>query len=309
VKYFAGIDGGQSSTIAVVGDESGRVLGRGASAPADEIGADAGSTRLHDALNGALERARSDAGLARDTRFETIVAGVSGYEGRIYGERPQLPAARLVLLHDAPIAHAGALEARSGVVVIAGTGSAAYIVDDDDCHATHGGWGYLFGDDGSAFWIAREALRRALRAHEQRRERACMTQASALAFFDCANLRDIVAGFYHGTIARDRIAAFAPLAIELAERGDECSVTAVRSAQHALALLASGATASRWHWQGRPRAAFVGGLLRSDWFKAGVYEALAALTNGALVVVEPRHEPAIGALMLASRPDIKEHRQ
>ena len=39
VRLFAGIDGGQSSTVAVVADDAGRILGRGAAGPADEIGA------------------------------------------------------------------------------------------------------------------------------------------------------------------------------------------------------------------------------------------------------------------------------
>jgi glucosamine kinase len=306
VKYFAGIDGGQSSTIAVIGDEGGRVLGRGVSAAADEIGAGADSTRLDDALRTALDRARADAGLADGTRFEAIVAGVSGYEGQTYGKRPELPAQRFVLLHDAPIAHAGALGATSGAVVIAGTGCVAYILDDDGCSATEGGWGYIFGDDGSAFWISREALRNALHAGEQRTENACATEASALAFFGCESLREIVAGFYHGAIARDRIAAFAPLVMELSGRGDACAVAAIASAQRALARLAAGATGERWHWHDRPRVAFVGGLLRSTSFKAGLYEEVAACTNGSLAVVEPQHEPAVGALMLAYGSDLRE---
>ena len=52
-EYFAGIDGGQSSTVAIVGDERGKILGRATAGPADEVGASAGSTRLRDALGEA----------------------------------------------------------------------------------------------------------------------------------------------------------------------------------------------------------------------------------------------------------------
>ncbi|HKE37033.1 MAG TPA: BadF/BadG/BcrA/BcrD ATPase family protein, partial [Candidatus Baltobacteraceae bacterium] len=125
-RYVAGIDGGQTSTAAVIGDERGRVVGRGVAGPADEVGQGADSTRMHDALSGALRAACKGAGLDAGTHFEAIVAGVSGYEGRVYGKMPQLPAARFVLMHDAPIAHAGALAGEPGVVVIAGTGSVVY---------------------------------------------------------------------------------------------------------------------------------------------------------------------------------------
>ncbi len=107
---FAGIDGGQSSTTAVVGDETGRVLGCGKAGAADEIGVGKESTRLRDALRGALREACAAAGItAGVTRFESIVAGISGYDGRVYGRAPELPARRSLLLHDTPIAHAGAL--------------------------------------------------------------------------------------------------------------------------------------------------------------------------------------------------------
>ena len=54
-EFFAGIDGGQSSTIAVIGDETRQASSDAATAgPADEIGAGAGSTRLRDALRDAL---------------------------------------------------------------------------------------------------------------------------------------------------------------------------------------------------------------------------------------------------------------
>ena len=108
-EYFAGIDGGQSSTVAIVGDERGKILGRATAGPADEVGAGAGSTRLRDALGEALAGACRAAALPYEGAIAAVVAGVSGYEGRVYGEPPRLAAQRLVILHDAPIAHAGAL--------------------------------------------------------------------------------------------------------------------------------------------------------------------------------------------------------
>ena len=105
-ELFAGIDGGQSSTVALIGDENGAVLGRGTAGPADEVGVGADSTQLRDALRDALSDACRDAKLPYEREFAAIVAGVSGYEGRVYGAMPQMPTQRLVLLHDAPVAHA-----------------------------------------------------------------------------------------------------------------------------------------------------------------------------------------------------------
>ena len=75
-RFVAGIDGGQSSTVALVADERGRVLARGTAGPADEAGLHAGATSLRDALQGALADAVRNAALPLETEFDAIVAGV-----------------------------------------------------------------------------------------------------------------------------------------------------------------------------------------------------------------------------------------
>ena len=116
-----------------------------------------------------------------------------------------MPAQRFVLMHDAPIAHAGAFGGKPGVIVIAGTGSVAYALAGDGRTKTGGGWGYLFGDEGSAFWIARMFVHGATRKHALVRP--------LLEYFGAANLRALVRAFYSGEITRDRLASFAPIAL------------------------------------------------------------------------------------------------
>ena len=71
-------------------------------------------------------------------------------------------AERLVVTHDARIAWAGATEGEPGLVVIAGTGSIAYGENAQGESARAGGWGYIYGDEGGGFDIARQALRATL---------------------------------------------------------------------------------------------------------------------------------------------------
>lgn len=67
---------------------------------------------------------------------------------------------------DAEVARCGAFAGGPGIVVIAGTGSAA-IGWDGERYAHAGGHGFLLGDEGSAYWIGREAVRAALRFRDQ----------------------------------------------------------------------------------------------------------------------------------------------
>jgi glucosamine kinase len=72
-------------------------------------------------------------------------------------------AGEIVVTGDMEIAMEAAFGAQSGVIVIAGTGSIAYGRDAQGRCARAGGWGFAISDEGSAHWIAREAVRRLLR--------------------------------------------------------------------------------------------------------------------------------------------------
>jgi N-acetylglucosamine kinase-like BadF-type ATPase len=296
MRLFAGIDGGQSSTVAVVGDETGRVLGRGSAGPADEVAQGADSTRLRDALHGALANALADAQLPARSRFASVVAGVSGYDGKVYGNPPDVPADRFALVHDTVIAHAGALGGDAGVVVIAGTGSVAYAKDERGESALVGGWGYLFGDEGSAFWFAREAIADAARASDA-------GEAHDLApliarYFSQPSLRTLVRAFYAGEIARAQLASFAPAVLREAANGNASAAQYADDGAAALVLLARQA-ATRLGLE-EPRIAFLGGLLADAAFGERIDGWMDELMPKATRVA-PRRDAAEGALLLAYR--------
>jgi N-acetylglucosamine kinase-like BadF-type ATPase len=298
VKYYAGIDGGQSSTTAVIAGDTGEILARGTAGPADEVGVSADSTRLHDALNTALSNAIINAKLEPATQFESIVAGVSGYEGRVYGKPPELPARKTTLLHDAPVAHAGALGGKPGIIVIAGTGSVAYGVGERGQAVTVGGWGYLFGDEGSAFWIAREALSGIMRDRDAGRSNDLLDDA--MKYFNYSSLRAMSRAFYMETISREQLAAFARIVIHAGEMGSEAAERLTNDAADAIANLA--ALAARQLRQDAPGVALMGGLMQSKTMReAAIYSVRRILPNAELV--PPRHDAATGALILALRED------
>lgn len=299
MKLYAGLDGGQSSTVAVIGDERGRILGRGAGGPCDHVDEPLDSSRLHDALNGALTNAAKSANLNTNTRYAAIVAGVSGLDDGVPRMKAILPARRVRFLHDAPIAWQGAFGGDPGVVVIAGTGSVAYGRDVSGSTATVGGWGYLFGDGGSAFSIARSALALAMR--EEDAGRSNTLAIAALKYFKRSSLRELAHGFYIRRINRTQLAAFASAVADLAGCGDVAAANVIGDAMHALAVLASD-ICQALQCGPVPTVAFAGGLMLRAELRAAAEERLRWVMPQARSV-RPLFEPAVGALLLAYQED------
>ena len=296
MRYVAGIDGGQSSTTAVVIDENGLVCARGTAGPADHVDEPAGSTKCADACTAALMRALDDARMPRDTRFEAVHVGLSGYDERFDGVPPAFSARTVRVQHDAPIALEGAVHARPAVVVIAGTGSVAYGEDAGRAAVRVGGWGYMFGDEGSAFAVARAALAHAMAADDHGR-RSPLGDA-ALAYFDRRTLRELATDALLGRISRGKLASFARVVHDAARLGDTGASAIVGDAASALAALAA-AVITRLNLAGEPvPVAFGGGAFVNEAFFARTRDRLAVLAPHALAVT-PRYEPAIGAALLA----------
>jgi glucosamine kinase len=299
--YVAGIDGGQSSTTAVVVREDGTLLGRGVAAPAAHVDEPPGSTRCADASAIALDRALEAAELPRATTLAAVHVGLSGWDEAFDGAPLTLAARSIRLGHDAPIALAGAVAARPAVVVIAGTGSVAYGEDAAGNAVRVGGWGSLFGDAGSAFALARDALASAM--DQDDRGASSPLGEAALAFFDRGDLRMLATAAVQGRITRGELAAFARVVHDAARLGDAEARALVDGAADALATLAV-TVLERLGVGTRDTApvsvpvALAGGSFASERFFMQTCKRLSELAPGALPI-RPRYEPAIGAALLA----------
>lgn len=306
MKLYAGIDGGQSSTTAVVGDERGTILGTGHAGPADEVGENAQSVRLQTAFRSALRNALRAASLPADAELQAVVAGLSGFNGTTVGADPRerIKSATFVILHDTRIAHAGAFAGRPGVLVIAGTGSVAFGTNEAGQECRIGGRGYLFGDEGSAFWIGRRLVERVMLDEDA----ALPSPLSkpVLEYFGVRTIGEVSDGFYRGKIDRANIAGLARVASVLAHQGLDDAYFFVDQAADAIAALAA-LCARRLHGNKRTvghdvQVAVCGGLAEDQLFAGRVAQKLAARLPEARIVPFAT-SPAAGALLLAYRTD------
>ena len=299
-QLFLGVDGGQSSTTAVIGDETGHVLGTGISGPCNHVGAAEGRVKFLAAIKGCVAAACQEAGLdPLRVRFASACLGFSGGPADKQVLIQELLAAeRLFVTTDAWIALSGATAGEPGIIVIAGTGSIAFGRNDQGQTARAGGWGYIFGDEGGAFDIVRRALCAALRAEEGWGPRTALREA-LLEAAGGASINDVLHRFYTSDFPRDRIAALAPLVDQAANAGDEIARCVLDEAATQLAGLVY-AVRRQLFSAGTPiRVACAGGVFRSALLREGMHGRL--LAEPGLICGPPIHPSAIGALIEAYR--------
>jgi N-acetylglucosamine kinase-like BadF-type ATPase len=294
--YFLGVDGGQSSTYALIGDASGRVLGAGRGGPSNHVAASEGRAKFTGAIQSCLAAACANAGLdATAIRFASACLGFSGGPADKEAILQEiLPSDRTLVTHDALIALSGATCGEPGLIVIAGTGSIAFGRNASGKTARAGGWGYVFGDEGGGFYIVRQAVRAALRFEEDWGDPTSLRRM----FLDAAAASDInqlVHRFYTPEFPRPRLAAFAKLVDDAAENGDAIAREILNDAARDLAIIAAAVRVQLFEKADPARVAYIGGVFRSRTVLATFTELVGKS------VAPPIYGPAAGALLEAYR--------
>ncbi|MDQ0691181.1 N-acetylglucosamine kinase [Arthrobacter sp. W4I7] len=209
------------------------------------IGLDIGGTKTHgvrfengvpvaDSIAGSaniqnVSREAAHAHLAElfaDIGYEDVgevYAGAGGIDTEADAEAlkaliaPFAPQALTTVVHDSRLLLAAG-GVSSGVAVIAGTGSAAWGRNPRGVEARAGGWGYLLGDEGSGYWLGREAVRHSLRRMNQGYEADALTR-SLLRACDLDHPNQLIALFHSAGTGRRYWAQQARLVVDAADAG------------------------------------------------------------------------------------------
>jgi N-acetylglucosamine kinase-like BadF-type ATPase len=305
-NVFLGIDGGGTKTVAVLLDGSGREIARALSGSSNvhAVGLAVAGASLREAIEQVLS-------VTNLTAASVTAAGL-GMAGGARAEDQRLlrdllsgitPFPKVVITHDAEASLVGGIGRRHGVVLIAGTGAIAYGVNALGESRRADGWGYRLGDEGSAHWIGREALRAVVRAQDGRGGATALS-GKLLSHLGLPNADALVTRVYAGDFGVPQVAELALLVSEAARSGDTIArvilVEAGRRLGETVCAVIRGLDMADQAFE----ALFLGGVLRA---RGIVWEtAAAALCDVAprARIVEPRHDAAVGAALLAREAEI-----
>ncbi|MCC7447348.1 MAG: hypothetical protein IT324_08035 [Anaerolineae bacterium] len=292
------VDGGQSSTLALVATPDGRILGTGLAGPSNHIHEPGGMERLHNALHQSITAALHNAGrtINNVTHVCLGMTGAADIAQQIVQQK--IPTAAVQSYYDMVTALAGASVAQPGVVVIAGTGSVAYgrLADGRDARA--GGWGWLIGDEGSAFDIGRAALQVAAHAADIRGGPTVLLQR-LVDHFQMPSFWDLRNALYTPAITRAQIAGLAALVTAAAQDGDMVALGLLDQAGRDLASIAVGVIKQLGMLDTGMTVYTTGGVFKAGAFVLKPFCDTIQAQSSASAVREAAFSPIIGGLLLA----------
>ena len=298
---YLGVDGGGTKTAYVLADEGGTVLAESTGPSAYYFSA--GIDLVERVLEDGVAAVTRSAGLDRSAIDRAFVA-LAGH-GEASADLPELDAIvgrvlghdRYDVGNDAVAGWAGSLGGADGINIVAGTGSIAYGEWRGAAHRA-GGWSEVFGDEGSAYWVAVRGLNAFSRMSDGRLPSGPL-QAAIRDRVGAATDLDVIGVVVDGWGAkRDRIAGLAPTVTAAATEGDAVAQAIVDDAGAELAALV---TAVRAGLGVAPAeivpVSYSGGMFRAPGIRAAFEAALPPGSD----LRTPIAGPALGAALYARR--------
>jgi N-acetylglucosamine kinase-like BadF-type ATPase len=297
MALYLGIDAGGTKTECAMSNGA-ELLGQavGPSCKLARVGKEVGRANLHSVIELVAESARV---LARDVEHVCIgMAGASRPEAVTWAQetiREVIPHATIYVAGDHVIAHRAAFGTSHGVLVISGTGSIAFGRNQRGETARAGGWGPNVSDEGSAYWVGREAVSAALRAYDRA---------------DAAGLLGMVAAAWKVApeevvrVANVSEAKFSELAGQVAaeaEKGDPAAVDITERAGRALAGLAGAVIQRLWPEGGVVPVALAGGVLQNSAHVRQAFKDAMKSEQPDAAVTYSYVRPVLGALEIAAQ--------
>ncbi len=301
---FLGVDGGGTKTEFVCIDANGRIVAQCVTGTTYhlQVGLAEAARRLAE----GVQTICAQLGIA-PSALERAFFGLPAY-GEDNGIDPQLHAAcgrilghrRYSYGNDMVCGWAGSLACADGINLVAGTGSIGY-GERQGRTARAGGWGEVFSDEGSAYWIAVQGLNAFSKMSDGRLPRSALYHCvrERLGLHDDLELCARVMG--EAGMARDEIAGLANTVSVAAQAGDAAASAILDGAARELAMLATALRARLgYEPEERARLSWSGGVLTGE---AGVRSILSRMIEqaGGFTLVEPQFAPGYGAALYARK--------
>lgn len=300
-KYFIGVDGGGTKTEVVLITRSGNIIARikGGSTNFQALG----GAKLKQEIMSLFEKLLKKTNLL-DSKVVHIYLGLAG-AGRKSDQKTIKELFhdteyknKISIDSDAIIALAGAFSNRPGIILIAGTGAICFGKNIKGDIVRSGGWGYLLGDEGSGYYIGREAIMAALKDFDGRGDTTALKKI-LIAKYNLESIDQIIPLIYQNKLDRVEIANIAPIVFEEAKKDDAICRQIIKQAGKELGRLGKAVAIRLGFSDDKIKIALIGSIFnQQEMLINEICKELFEISWN-IELTEPEFEPALGACILA----------
>jgi len=304
--YILGVDGGGTKTTAVIASSEGKILVESTSGASSVTSV--GEKRAAENLNSAVFEAAGNLD-ADDLKFTSSSFGFAGlnveddlriYRSIVFNERlkKHLEQEKVFICNDTRIGLEAGSSAPNKIIIIAGTGSNCFGINESGRQAGCTGWDYILADEGSGYEVSVRALRSVMRAYDGRGAQTMLSRA-ILEELGLKYETDIVRWTYGKPFSKERLGKFARIVCSCADKGDAISRRILGDEASESILSVSTVVEKLGLEENKFDLVFVGGLFKCEkHFKNIVIDGLRQRFKGISfrpLVAKPVH----GAIKLA----------
>lgn len=233
MNYILGVDGGGTKTVIRITDFSGNIVSETITGAGNykSVGVDVAKSNIIEGIFKAIRYIKDE---SDDVFFTSSCFGLSGFDSEQDGEifkniifnkkiKKLLHPDKIIICNDSRIGLAAGTENKNAIMIICGTGSNCFGINEEGEEAKANGWDFILGDEGSAYEIGVKALRAIMRAFDKRGKKTLLTQ-TILKDLNLKNIQDLIDWCYNIPFSSERFAALTKTVCSTAELGDKISI-------------------------------------------------------------------------------------
>lgn len=309
---YLGVDGGGTKTAFALIDKNGHTLAEHQELTCYhiEVGLEAARTTLTQGVITTIEKAGKTLG---DITYAFFGLPAYGEDSTLIKTLDEMPSTlfsrdRYQCGNDMVSGWAAGFGCKDGINIVSGTGSIAYGVRGDKT-ARCGGWGEIFGDEGSAYWIGCKGLNTFSRMSDGRSPHGPLYEIfkSALNIKNDLDISALIHTQWNGS--RGKIAQLSTLVCKAAEAGDNEAIQIFVQAGVQLADIVEGTRKSLGFSEGETtKVSYSGGAFSAEDFLLSPFKAALKQHSSSYSLQKPLYKPVVGAALYAKKMYAKKMR-
>ncbi len=233
MKYILGVDGGGTKTVIRITDYNGNILSEIITGAGNfkSVGISVAEKNITEGILNAIKQLKDK---PDDIFFASSCFGLSGLDSEQDGEifkniifknkiKMLLDHDKITICNDSRIGLAAGTKNKNAIMIICGTGSNCFGINEEGEEAKANGWDFILGDEGSAYEIGVKALRLIMREFDKRGSKTLLTH-TILKELNIKDIPGLINWCYNIPFSSERFASLTKTVCSTAELGDKLSI-------------------------------------------------------------------------------------